>query len=52
MSSLGAFARTRVVRAGALKPVAADKVKWWAKMTPNDGEVSCPLRLLRVSVFR
>ena len=40
MSSLGAFARTSAVRAGALRPLAADKIKWWAKKKANDGEVS------------
>lgn len=40
MSLVGAFARTSAVRAGVLRPVAADKVKWWSKVKPNDGEVS------------
>ena len=40
MSSLGAFARTSAARAGALRPLAADKIKWWAKKKANDGEVS------------
>ena len=39
MSLPGAFARTAAVRAPSLRPVAADKVKWWAKKKANDGEV-------------
>jgi hypothetical protein len=41
MSLAGAFARTSAVRGpAALRPVAADKIKWWAKKKANDGEVS------------
>ena len=36
------FARTAVRKAAQLRPVAADKVKWWAKKKANDGEVRYP----------
>ena len=41
MSFVGAFARTGAVRAGAVKDLAADKIKWWAKKKACDGEVCC-----------
>ncbi|CAB9512850.1 expressed unknown protein [Seminavis robusta] len=40
MSFSGAFARTAAVRGPVLRPVAADKVKWWAKKKACDGEIT------------
>lgn len=51
MSLVGAFARTRAVKAASLRPVAADKVKWWAKKKANDGEVRKRLSGEYPSVF-
>lgn len=39
MSFVGAFTRTGARRAQVLRPVAADKIKWWAKKKACDGEV-------------
>lgn len=39
--TMSPFARTAIRKAGEVRPYAADKIKWWAKMKNyQNGEVS------------